>query len=1055
MALREFNDDILVVDPDEQRKYHPEAKRWQQESPYGWSQRTNADAGGFAGSLRDAGAERRVNLLVDTTLGDTRSATRMIEGLQKAGYEVEIRVMAAHRLESEHGIDSRFTDKIDLEGYARDVPLAFHDKVYPDLPGNVDAVAATTHARVRIYDRGLNELYDSRRDVEPASAVLREARDARLQDPEVTQQLRGRWQAQADWHRNLPERIVREEIKLSPTTAEALQREQLERGRIELSAQRAEAAATIDALIRPGATPAREPIPGFELPPLNRAGTAAGLAGLGALAAAADAVATGQRLGTAYAQDNPVAVRSEATQFIARGAGGAAAGFTPAAMSVSGGPALALAVADGYLLAEAYERGAQFVDRNRIVFRTDRDNVTWEFTGKQWIRDDLRADLRDDNIDKTQRQTFSALPDKARELSYLASIEAVSQAIGKAEPRHPFTLPASANDAPSTAPSPWQYQAHSEQWTRTRYQEIDPTDPRLPDQAVPEIANTKRAAELDREALRIIDRNIIEGPANLAAQYQIGHKRSGFDTAGETPPVVRTALDSDTLEASNGRQYWRDAQGQWSHDGEIARGNLALELNLTRERLMPALEQYQARLAETPAWQPPTPQQQDRAMLHQAYVGKGVDPTIRPEQFDASYLAVQRTREATGVTAETTSLALGQNANGTFTFDSPIQHLRQDPGKEVRVAAITSPDDIALALSDVRARERSDSPAQASPEQTITQTTPQERDVREQVTREANRQGLSQDEVQQAVQGATATIVVRGASSAHTVNMDAPLRQDDTREREVTQRARTDAPAQAPPDFAPSQQGLRDLRDPQHEGHHALDEMQYRARLFETQQHIQHGSHTERLAASMLAFAVENKFQYSDVRLVKDQDTGQVQLEHARYGLPTQRFPVDLAAMSSQPIEATSQRINEMVSHHNGQPASALERTQEQAQGLGGYALYDKVLFGFIRGGTPGHISDNHVALAVRMAKEDGMDANNIARVSMVGDQIRMVRSGPDEKTVLVDVSKPAPPLQDSVNAVNTLNQQQAQTLAQQQDQLTQNRPTQDDPDRGPKGPKL
>ena len=178
---------------------------------------------------------------------------------------------------------------------------------------------------------------------------------------------------------------------------------------------------------------------------------------------------------------------------------------------------------------------------------------------------------------------------------------------------------------------------------------------------------------------------------------------------------MRTALDSDTLEASNGRQYWRDAQGQWSHDGEIARGNLALELNLTRERLMPALEQYQVRLAETPAWKPPTPQQQDRAMLHEAYVGKGVDPTIRPEQFDASYLAVQRTREATGVTAETTSLVLGQNAYGTFTFDSPIQHLRQDPDKVVRIAAITSPDDIALALSDVRARERSDSPAQASP----------------------------------------------------------------------------------------------------------------------------------------------------------------------------------------------------------------------------------------------------------------------------------------------------------------------------------------------------
>ena len=80
------------------------------------------------------------------------------------------------------------------------------------------------------------------------------------------------------------------------------------------------------------------------------------------------------------------------------------------------------------------------------------------------------------------------------------------------------------------------------------------------------------------------------------------------------------------------------------------------------------------------------------------------------------------------------------------------------------------------------------------------------------------------------------------------------------------------------------------------------------------------------------------------------------------------------------------------------------------------------------------------------MAKENGIDANKIARVSMVGDQIRMVRSGPDDKTVLVDVNQPAPPLQASVNAVNTLNQQQAQVLMQQQHQ-----PTQDDPSHRPR----
>jgi hypothetical protein len=353
----------------------------------------------------------------------------------------------------------------------------------------------------------------------------------------------------------------------------------------------------------------------------------------------------------------------------------------------------------------------------------------------------------------------------------------------------------------------------------------------------------------------------------------------------------------------------------------------------------------------------------------------------------------------------------------------------------------------------------------------------QQRDAREQAQREANRHGMSQDEVQQAVQGATATIAMRGSSSANAADVEATLRQDEAppvrqtqpspqaetlppppmrdtreedspRERESAQRARMDATAPLPPDFAPSQQSLRDLRDPQHEGHDPLREMQHRAKAFETQHNIPQGPHTERLGASMLQFAVENGLHYSDVRLAKHQDTGQIQLEHARYGHPTQRFPADMAAMSSQPIEMTSQRINATVSPHNASPAPALERTREQAQGLSEYAFDDKVLFARIRGGTPGHISDDHVALATREAKENGINANTIAQISMVGDQIRMVRSGPDDKTVLVDVSQPAPSLRASVDAVNTLNQHQVQALAQ-----AQNNPTQYDP--GLKGPRL
>ena len=103
--------------------------------PYGWSRKINGDAGGSAVDLCDAGVAPQVNLRVDKTLCNAHNAMRLIDSLQKAGYEVEMRAVAAHELESRVGIDRRFTDGIDRKGVGRDVPLEFHDKVYRDLRG--------------------------------------------------------------------------------------------------------------------------------------------------------------------------------------------------------------------------------------------------------------------------------------------------------------------------------------------------------------------------------------------------------------------------------------------------------------------------------------------------------------------------------------------------------------------------------------------------------------------------------------------------------------------------------------------------------------------------------------------------------------------------------------------------------------------------------------------------------------------------------------------------------------------------------------------------------
>lgn len=267
--------------------------------------------------------------------------------------------------------------------------------------------------------------------------AMEEARNARLKDPALTEHLREAWQKQFDWHRDLPENV--QEI---PGSDPALQAKLLaEHGELHVSDgvnSRLEGIATIDELVRPGAPPARVPVPEPEIPGLRRAGMTAGLAGLGVAATAYDASQTGERVGTLLAQDNLTAARSEALHFSARGIGGWAGGTAAAAVvGTTGAGPVALVVADGYLFSAAADKAVTLWDNRQIYTQTDKQGVSWEFNGSQWLRQE-KADLPNDGVDAPQKQAMFALPEKARELSYHASSEATDRRLARCSPVIPM-----------------------------------------------------------------------------------------------------------------------------------------------------------------------------------------------------------------------------------------------------------------------------------------------------------------------------------------------------------------------------------------------------------------------------------------------------------------------------------------------------------------------------------------------------------------------------------------------------------------------------------------
>ncbi|MEQ7866626.1 zeta toxin family protein [Xanthomonas sp. WHRI 8393] len=785
-AKAELDQNAVTIDPDELRRYHPRVADFRRENPYEWSGRTHKDASSWADELRMAATAEKKNLIFDTTLSDGKWASEtLIKGLQEQGYEVEVRAVASPKLESEHGVDERFTANTDRQGYGRHVPEGARDAIYGKLPVSLDTIHTNSNVPIRIFNREGIELYDSRTDARMPGQAMEEARNARLKDPAFTEHLREAWQKQVDWHRDLPEHV--QAIPKSDPAVQAKLLEEHAKLRVsDVVASRMEGIATIDELVRPGAPPARVPVPELEIPGLRRAGMTAGLAGLGVAATAYDASQAGERVGTLLAQDNLTAARSEALHFAARGAGGWAGGAaTAAVVGTTGAGPVALVVADGYLFSAAADKAVTLWDNRHIYTQTDKQGVSWEFNGSQWLRQE-KADLQNDGADTPQKQGMFALPERARELNYHASSEATEQALGKAQPSNPYVQPSSDADAAHLYARDWRHDPASGQWSRMIADEVDRND--RPVWTV-DPASPERSAALNQQAAQVVDANIARGPAAIAATYQAAYQRNGWDDFGPLPAAVQAALNPDSLQASDGKQYQRDTQGQWRHDGVAAEGNVPLELNATRERLQPALEQHAQAMAQMPARQTPTLQQQDQANTEATYAAYGVAPNA--QTAGAIQLAVQKTREANGIDAATSSLALERDATGQYSVDSPIQHLSRGADGVVRVAATTSTDEIHQALGEVQSLRQEQPPSTGAPELRIDAQSPQERDAYEQALREANRQGVSTQEAQQVASFAATTVTAPRVDESQ-----APQAAIDVqRDRDV---ARTpDAPAAA------------------------------------------------------------------------------------------------------------------------------------------------------------------------------------------------------------------------------------------------------------------
>ncbi len=661
--------------------------------------------------------------------------------------------------------------------------------------------------------------------------------------------------------------------------------------------------------------------PEMEVPHAHRirpahidAGKALGVAGLALeVYDGAESLRTASRL---RSEGNTTAADSELIHFGARSVGGwAGAGIGMAAGAVAGvqsGPGLLVTGAIGGVAGVfAGDRIAEWND-NRGIYNQELGGETWTYdpdNAAQGWRREAPIDRSDDNIDNARRGDLRASPAAENALNYQATSRSVELILGgPPAQRSPFELAAEAGDAPSSRPTNWERDPESGQWERKLYGPFVERGmtPYSTETADP---GSERAARLDRQAAQIVVENAENSPASIAARYEDTYIRNGWAAHGDMPDAVRNARTNvDKLVASDGDLYRRQANGSWLNDegiDSIAGGRLHAELEATRDVL-------QARLP-APREIPPVPPMDADARLRDtvagAYRNAGVDASA--EQVAAAAIAVRATWDANGLDPATTALQARPQGDGR----SELASLRLDSdGKTYVMAAVTTPKEIEQARTEM-----------ATAPHAIERASENGRDAREQTTREANRQGLSQDEVQQAVAPPTRSMG-NGQRDIESREQEAP--RDDTRQKDADNGhavAATTMFASIPPPARGS-----DPRDPDHSDHRQYKQIETGVARIDAENGRMFDSTSERLTMSAFYDAKAARMTSAD-HVVLNQ-TGAPQ----RDGSQTQGNTLLIAIQGQDPFDPAARRSVTDVKQAVEQPleqslqkVNVLERQQQ------------------------------------------------------------------------------------------------------------------------------
>ncbi|WP_242889761.1 XVIPCD domain-containing protein [Stenotrophomonas maltophilia] len=576
---------------------------------------------------------------------------------------------------------------------------------------------------------------------------------------------------------------------------------------------------------------------------INPAIKVAGVAGVALLAH--DFATSGHKWIELNSQGNAAGADSTAAHFVGRNVGGALGGFLGgagvglASGSWTGPGAIATGIGGGVLGAYLGERWAEQKDIERVYSQVDPMGRTWTRDpadpNGRWLRAGEQQQVQSSDLgtgvevrpvqtaqgdDVTFRTSYVATGTLERQLNWQAARASYELGLSNPPPpQNPYRLNANGLAEPARGAfetdRAFVRDASSGQWELEIKEMVDgrvPNSRHLP-------VSAEQAQALDEQSRTVIAQNASNTKAAMAARYMVAHEQGRWSDFGDAnnpsvPHAVQDAQASaDTLKASDGNAYTRQADGQWVSKGVIfdntANRNLSDELEITWQSQndgIAGLHDIARQLKDTAQIAP----EGIRGQVDALYARHGIERT--EQQLAATAVAVEKTLNLQGRTGDVVLELMPDPRTHAPSAESAIATFGDAGGNRMVLTGTTTIEDIERAQSQLQPKTslaaQDAAPADQAttpdiPELRITALTANEQDAHRQALQEANRQGSAAVDAQHAT--FAAVLEARGlqVDPVETLKVDNDL-QRGTAPSTAVAPAREPAPAPTPVIAAPS-----------------------------------------------------------------------------------------------------------------------------------------------------------------------------------------------------------------------------------------------------------